>query len=358
MTIIHRWTSDDEVEESKRLAMRGSIGKRHHHVPQVYLRRWTSGDRKVRLTKTATGTSYIQPTKEIARGDNLYTISADDLESEFPGLWLEKHMSRIESEAAGWFGALDDLRNGRVTDHDLIANMAVFVALQDQRTLRSRERELRIEDSLNRFGRAEIMSQALPFVCRLYGIPYLPQRHDQLLQEFLDVPLISAERKPRAIESAIGVWRNKAVPYFAARRTWWLVSSSSPLLTCDEPVVYLGGSARERWQTPSWVSSPFFLYPIGSHRLLVLAAPGFDLPAPYELTDAEAAQVNFEVVAASNEFSYERPDTTIARSIEVPPWPEHDPESASTFMEAVLAPSRWREGEGPAWAVPRWYSDR
>jgi hypothetical protein len=84
-------------------------------------------------------------------------------------------MSRIESEAAGWFGVLDDLRDGRVIDYDVIANMAVFVALQDQRTLRSREQELRIEDSLNRFGRADIMSQALPLVCRLYGIPYSPQ---------------------------------------------------------------------------------------------------------------------------------------------------------------------------------------
>lgn len=354
----HRWTSGDEIEESKRLAMQGSVGKRHHHVPQMYLRRWANGDGKVRLTKTITGASYDQPTKEIARGDNLYTISADDLESEFPGLWLEKHMSRIESEAVSWFGALDDLSDGRVIDDDLIANLAVFVALQDQRTLRSRAQELRIEDALNRFGRAEIASQALPNLCRLYGIRYSPQLHEQLLQEILDVPLISAERKPRAIESAIGVWRNQAVPHFAKRRTWWLLSTASPLLTCDEPVVYLGGPARERWQTANWLSSPFFVYAIGPHRLLVLTAPGFDLRAPYDLDDAEVAQVNFEIVAASNEFSYERPDTTIAGSIEVPPWPEHNPDSANTFMEAVLAPTRWREGEGPAWAVPRWYSDR
>jgi hypothetical protein len=127
----------------------------------MYLRRWASGDGKVRLTQTATGASYVRSTKEIAKRDNLCTISADDLASEFPGLWLEKHMSRIESDAASWFRALDGLPHGRVSDRDLILDMAVFVALQDQRTLRARAQELRIEDALNRFGRADTLSRML-----------------------------------------------------------------------------------------------------------------------------------------------------------------------------------------------------
>lgn len=305
------------------------------------------------MTQTDTGVSYPpQSPKEIASIKNLYKISGADLESEFPELWLEKHMSRIESEAAGWFRALDDLPDGRLSDPELIGNMAVFVALQDQRTLRARERELRIEDALNRFGRAEIVSPMLPYLCSLYGIPYTPQRHSALLQEILDKPSISSERKPRAIESAIGVWRNQAVPRFAAHRTWWLVSSLSPLLTCDEPVVYQGGL---RWNTPTW-GWPYLLYPIGPQRILVLAAPGIGLPPPYELDAVEAAQVNFEVVAASKEFSYERPDASIAQSIDVPPLLDNDPELASTFHEAVRLPSRWREGDSRPWAVPRWYS--
>ncbi|MDC8992414.1 DUF4238 domain-containing protein [Mycobacterium marinum] len=353
--LSHRWTSDAEIAESKRQTIDGAVGKRHHYVPQMYLRRWADGDGKVQLTKTVTGDSYIQSPEDIAKRTNLYTIAADDLEPDFPSRWLEKHMSRIESEAAGWLRALDDLSAGRMTDRDLIENLAVFVALQDQRTLRKHDQELRIEDALNRFGRAEVLSVFLPFVCWLYRIPYSRRRHGAILQQFLDRPLISSERKPRALESTVGVWRNQAVPHFAAQRTWWLIDSETPLLTCDEPVVHLGGSVRPRWRTSGWATSPVVLLPVGPHRLLVLTNVGRDLDPPFELDAMEAAQVNFEMVSASNEVCFERSDTNIAASIRVPPWPDADPASASTFMEAVLSPSRWKEGEGPPWAVSRWH---
>ncbi len=353
--VRHRWTSDVEIEESKRQAAETKVGKRHHYIPQMYLRRWAAVDGRVRLTKTVTGEVHDQRPDAIANRPNLYTIAVDDLEPDFPTRWLEKHMSRIESDAAEWLRALDDLPAGRIADRDLIANLAVFVALQDQRTLRKRDQELRLEDALNRFGRAKVLSPLLPFVCRLYKIPYSPLHHAEILQRFLDQPLISEERKARAIESAIGVWRNTAFPHFATERTWWLIESESPLLTCDEPVVYLGGSVRPRWRTSSWAASPIVLFPVGTHRVAVLAMAGLDLHPPYELDAAEAAQVNFEIVAASTEFCFERPDTNIGASIRVPPWPDPDPASASTFIEAVLTPSRWNEREGPPWAVSRWH---
>ncbi|ANY23292.1 hypothetical protein DLJ61_11340 [Gordonia terrae] len=80
------------------------------------------------------------------------------------------------------------------------------------------------------------------------------------------------------------------------------------------------------------------------------------LPPPYTLTTDEARQINFEMVAASHEFTYESPETMIAATLSVPPWPVHDPDGAQTFMEAVLEPSRWQPGEGPSWAVGRWYA--
>ncbi|MEC4857112.1 DUF4238 domain-containing protein [Mycobacteroides chelonae] len=354
--MLHRWTADVAIAESKRQAGQARVGKRHHHVPQMYLRRWAGADGRVRLTNLASGNSYLQPPKEVARRDNLYRISADDLPAEFPGLWFEKHMSRIESEATAWFKALDDVPDGRLRDQELIADMAVFVALQDQRTLRQHQQELRIEDALNRFGRREVLGPMLPDVCRLYGIPYSLRFHDQILQRFLDQPLVSRERKPRALESAIGVWRNRAVPYFTSQRTWWLISSASSLLTCDEPIVYLGGSVRRRWETASWATSPIVLFPIGPHRLLVLTDNANELGEPYQLSRTEAGQVNFEVVAASNQFCYEHPAVNVAASIDVPRRSDYDPALATTFAEAVLEPSRWNEGEGPEWAVPRWYS--
>lgn len=352
--MTHRWTSDAEIEESKRQASTAPVGKSHHYVPQVYLRRWADGDGRIRMTKTATGASRVELPQDMAKRNNFYTIAADDLEPDFPSRWFEKHMSRVESDAAGWLAGLDRLPNGRITDSELIGDLAVFVALQDQRTLRKRDQDLRIEDALNRFGRAEVLSPLLPFVCHIHGIPYSPRDHDAILKEMLAQPLISSERKPRAIESAIGVWRNTAVPYFATQRAWWLIASGAPLLTCDEPVVYLGGGRRGRSSVGSWMTSPIFLFPAGPHRLLVLTEIGLCLTPPFLLNSAEAAAVNFEMVAASHEFCFEQSDTSIAKSIRVPAWPEADVTSAENFMQAVLAQSRWAEAEGPPWALARW----
>lgn len=352
----HKWTSDVEIEESKRLAAAGGVGKKHHHVPQVYLRRWADSEGAVRVTKVSTRDTYVQPTKDIAKKSNLYRISASDLESDYPELWFEKHMSRIESDAAAWLGALDELPDGQIRDRQLIANLGVFVALQEQRTLKHHAQNLRIEDALNRFGRAETVSRVLPWLAPLYGIPYSAERHDELLDEILNVQLLSSERKPRALESAIGVWRSQAIPHLVAARSWWLVSSAGPLVTCDEPTIWLGGPARGRWEPPAWARSSHMVFPLGPHRLLVLAARKFHpLPPPFELSASEARQINFEIVAASHEFGYETPGTSAAAAFEVPPWPPHSPDSAPTFMEAVLEPSRWAQGEGPPWAVGRWY---
>lgn len=298
----------------------------------------------------------MQPTKDIAKKSNLYTISADDLETDYPELWFEKHMSRIESDAAAWLGTLDLLPDGQIEDQQLIADLAVFVALQEQRTLKKHAQELRIEDALNRFGRREIVSKALPLVCKMYGISYSPRRHEALLRQMLDVPLLSRERKPRALESAIGVWRSQAIPHLVVARSWWLVSTETPLVTCDEPVVWLGGPARGRWEPPAWARSPHGIFPVGPHRLLVVTVKDFDpLPSPHMLTADETRQINFELAAASHEFCYERPDTVVAATFELPPWPAHDPACAPTFMEAVLEPSRWKQGQGPPWALSRWY---
>lgn len=350
----HRWTSNYEIEVSRRMAVAASTSKKHHHVPQVYLKRWADKG-KVRVTKTATGESYTQPPKYVARKNNLYTIAADDLDSDYPSLWLEKHMSRVESDAPGWLNALDRHPDGPVRSRQLIIDVGVFVALQDQRTLAKHHQGLRIDAALDRFGREEMASQALPLASRLYGRDYSPERHDELLTEVLNAPAASAAPKVRALEATVGLWRTLAVPYFVLLRKWYLCSTTTPLLTCDSPVVYLGGPARTRAEPASWLKSSHFIYPISPHRLLVLPERTVPFRAPFHLTDEETGQINFEIVSASTDFTYETPGTMIASSIDVPPRPTHDPSAAETFTEAVIAPSRWRHEHGPPWAVARWY---
>ncbi|MEZ5152111.1 DUF4238 domain-containing protein [Rhodococcus zopfii] len=354
MRAMNRWVSDEEIEVSKEQARRGGVGRKHHHVPEMYLKRWAVGG-KVQLTVVATGATYPQNPSDIAREVNLYRIAASDVDRELPALWFEKHTSRIESEAASWFRTLDQHPDGRVTSDRLIDDMAVFVSLQSQRTLKRRQGELNLDEALDRFGRREVLSSMLPIVCAVKRIPYEPWRHEEQVEEFLKVPLISSEAKPRAIESSIGVWKNDAYLHFRDERSWWLFSTDDPIATCDEPVVFLGGPERDRSRPPSWMQSPIVVYPIAPHRVLVLARRSKVLPGPFVLSAAEAHQVNYEIAGGSLEFMYERPGDGIAASVSVPPHPHFDPMQAGSFAEVVSPPQRWASGEGPDWAVSRWY---
>lgn len=135
----NRWLTDNEIDRSKSLTRNNPQRTRcHHYVPQMYLRRW-AGDDGVRFVEVATGESDIKDPEEIANDEFFYQIEAPDIDpDEIPDLWFETHMSRIEDGAARWLRALDGAPDGRLKNTNLCENLAVFVALQSQRTPRAR----------------------------------------------------------------------------------------------------------------------------------------------------------------------------------------------------------------------------
>ncbi|MBY8861225.1 DUF4238 domain-containing protein [Nocardia sp. CA2R105] len=361
MTAVNKWLTDDEIERSKERTRNNPQRTRiHHFVPQTYLRRWTEdGGREspVLLTELVTGHSDLKSPEEIANGENFYQIIAADVDpDDEPDLWFETHMSRIEDAAARWFRTLDDRAPGKITDPNFAENLAVFVALQSQRTPRARAADLNISAALQRFGSRNALDdrRVLPIICAALRIPYSPSRHYQIIDEILAQPTFSSDAKSTAIDTAIKVWRNHITPHLA-QRTWWLATSDDPLLTCDEPVVRIAGPGKPRNRPPDFSNTALVLFPISPHRLL-LATQKTQLPTPFELTPDETRGVNLEITSNAIEFTYELPGDDIAAGITVPPLPPFDPSTASNFWEAVLPPpTRWAErADAPSWPLQRW----
>ena len=227
--------------------------RRHHHVPQMYLRRWASINGSsclVRMTDIQTRATDPRNPDSLANEPWFYRIAANDVDpSDVPDLWFEIHMSRVENDAKHVLDSLDQLPDGPIRDQNLRTDLAVFVGLQSQRTVRRRQGELDIDAGIRRFGVRPVVGEPeiLPRLCLITGRHYNSDRHDELADEIAEElagrPLISDSddgAKARAIESAIGLWRNTVVPHLLVQRSWWLYSTA-PLATCDEPVIYIGG---------------------------------------------------------------------------------------------------------------------
>ncbi|MGN2642466.1 DUF4238 domain-containing protein [Nocardia takedensis] len=271
-----------------------------------------------------------------------------------------RRMLRLPQDAASrWLTALDGTPDGLLTNTNLCTNLAVFVSLQSQRTPRRRSAELDLDAAIARFGARKVLDdrRILPLLCEVAGIEYRPQLHEQILEAILAQRPISTEAKPKAIESAIGVWRNTIAPHMALDRRWWLVSTRGELATCDDPVVLIGAPGQSREFQLRFRSTPLIIFPVSPGRLLVLAEPDRPLGPPHCLNSEELDVVNLEIVANSLRYVYERPDTVIGNT-PVPALPDFAPEAAQTFWEAVLQiPTRWHGAvSAPEWPLQRWSS--
>lgn len=145
--------------------------------------------------------------------------------------------------------------------------------------------------------------------------------------------------------------------------------TSSPIVTCDDPVVILTGPPHGRDVALRLRDSAVVLYPLGPRHLLVMLRPGLRHSGRYVLDRDEVRSVNREVVAAATAVVFERPGDDIAAHIEVPvragvtelndeQTAQLDDAAALRLLLKRATPrSRWTAApDAPGWPVPRWYT--
>lgn len=360
--------SDDEkvaqlFDRARKIEAAGG-GRKQHLVPASYLRRWAEDDR-VRVTEVDTRHSYCAKPDKVGLETDFYRLEADGLESdEVPPLALEVLLSEIEGKAK--LGIDELLVDGAPTsEHG--AFVAWFIALQATR---------------GRAFRASLRAQAHEMVKLQYGelgvagVRRLLKRNggaDAATDEAVEAAfgaigkVVAGEWTVSPQDAALAGFAAQAagelVPLLLLQRHWLVYDTPAVLVTCDEPVVTLAGPAGDRGERGGFLDAPVILFPLTPSKLLVLLRHDLEPERRLDLDNVEAADINRELVAASNRWVFERPSRRVGRKMPVPgpqvPLLNEHFEGSRDEGRVVYRqhrPTRWVAAPHTPWPVSRWWA--
>lgn len=346
--LTHRWLSSDFAEESRSLA-ENETAWRHHYVPEFYLRRW-SVDGLVKAVVIDTGqVQRPKSPRSLAFERDLYTLPAIEDSTSFPARWVETHLSRIENTCVSHIEQLSSGVPGPVTDLELKAELSILLGFQIGRTLAARQRALAILQAPDSAKR-KLLKLLMP--------TFTEEQIEAAMRDQLP------DHTHGAIRVMLQDVRDIAAGTLLSRQ-WAVYETQEPLVTCDEPVVSIAGPPHRRDAAAGTGLSAVMLYPLDPFHLLVMLHPELRHRGPFTLEPSEVAEVNREVVAATEKTAFERPLDGVIETFEVPArlranevdYDHLDDEQAIRLMLDRATPrNRWvASSNPPGWPVARWY---
>jgi hypothetical protein len=353
-----------------------SAPRKHHVVPASYLRRWAEENR-VRVTEVDTGTSYETSPLKAARITDFYRIEAEGLDpDEIPPLLIETALAEIE----GWGrGIIDELiSQPESLDPRQIANFAWFLAFQFTRGMANREEMRFIANDFFKIRYTNLSDDGIRRELRRRGAkptPELVEASRRLLDQVRDGKVMIAPQDAALVGHA--AQSAAAAGEHFLYRAWIVCRTPRILVTCDEPVVAVGGPGSRRGERAGVASAGVLLFPLSPDRLLVMMRDDLALAHGIaahrdgrlladELDHIETAEICREIVMNSHRWAFERPSRRVTLQFEISPSPgpaaseEVGPIRESNregYLMRTFRPSRWMNRSGPSpWPVARWWA--
>ncbi|MFE5702199.1 DUF4238 domain-containing protein [Rhodococcus koreensis] len=347
------------VDRSRAYTGDPTAPRRHHLVPRSYLDRWAVKG-VVRRTIVDTGRWRDLGLKGVAYEDHFYRLEADDVDPEVtPPLFGEVLFGELEDIAKPNIDTLLSYEPGTVTNHDLIAEMSLYIAAQHVRGRAFRDEQLAIIDwsaGQDQVALSKTLARLILTV-RSGGIPPEGSTVDQAAAEMRAKTPISADTTAQAIQLMVQQWMN-VVPIFASWK-WAIYRTDAALITSDEPVVLLGAPGTDRGEKPGFANSSAIVFPLSPDRLLVLFPPSSDEPRyPFVLSEDETREINAELMATADSMVFEQPGGVIAKANAVPPRGSGQQifDISGNLAQRYRKPTRWSGSvKPPPSPVSRWY---
>lgn len=365
---MRRYGNPPEVQAIYTQAIKNAKGtppRKHHLVPASYLRRWAE-DGKIRVTVVDEGRSYLSAPGSAARETDYYRLDHPDVDpNEIPPLLIETVLSKLEETASVVVGEL--LRHGdpRQVDFSRLAEFAWHLALSITRGKSFRDESREMLADLYRMQFEKVTDEGIKARLRKYGLePSLEAvaEHRQFLDDVIAGDIVPMQPEAQVIAHAA----KAAMPLgeHLLKRTWVVYKSPPILVTCDEPVVVIGGPGSPRSERSGVGVAGVVIFPLSPSALLVMFHPAMAPRFQAKLDHTETAELNREIIAAATRWAFERPSRHITERLRVPPAPvkaslREGPlpqvDGARGELYRTYRPSRWVEADTPPWPVERWW---
>lgn len=341
--------------------------RKHHVVPKSYLERWEVRG-VLRATAVTSRESHRISARKIARETDFYRIESEDIDAEkIPPLLFETLLGEIEGHAVE---AIDVLLehgfDGFERDPSLGGWLTLFMAFQLTRGNRYRQEHRAVVNAgmLEIYG--HVTDEGIAARIEESGEEPTPEKvaeHRAFIEGWKRGEYFVAPQDAELIGTGASV-AGEIAPMIGQRQ-WLLYRAPVDLITCDEPVVAVGGPEISRRTLGGIGTAGVLLFPLDPRTLLAMFHPWVELSDVSELlalTYEEVGEINLEIATSGHRWLIERPHTTQTRVIPLPiprtafaleELPTGDP--LRTFIH-TYRPSRWAmSATPPPWPVARWW---
>jgi hypothetical protein len=352
-----------------------SVPRKHHIVPASYLRRWEENG-KIRVTEVETGRDFVTSPGRAARETDFYKVESEDLDpAEMPPLLFELVLGHIE----GWGKeAIDHLLSPScVLDPEMAAKFAWFLAMQFTRGASFRRERQHLTNEFFKLQYSELSDEGIRRMLKRQGGDPTGEMIASF-RRFLDGlrdGSVTVEPQHAALVGEGGLAASQIGEHFLAR-TWMVFETGRVMITCDEPVVLIGGPGLPRHERAGVATAAVVLFPLDPSHVLALfrddVAVRLGVRGPWGriargvLDPIETVDLCREVAMNAHRWAFERPSKRRAAKFQIPPLPE--PSSVEDVgpiqkgdREGRLIRSfrsnRWRNALVNArWPVETWWS--
>lgn len=346
--------------EKARRAAQNSAPRKHHLVPNSYLSRWAEDD-KIRVTRVDDQYSYLAPPRKAARETDYYLLESPDVDpEEVPPLLMEVMFGEVEGLAKAAIDQMLETGSAHLGPEQA-AEFAWFLGFQATRGHAYRRTQAHLMNELFRLKYGKVTDEGLRQLLSKRGQPG-DDADVAAARRFIDelnagTMRVTQQQTAMAAQSAKSAYD---VGQQFLNRHWQIFTAPPILITCDEPVVLIGGPGHRRGERGGFASVGVVVFPLAPNAVLAMFRDDLRPAEPWELAHAEVAELNREILAASARWAFERPARHFTQKVMVPPAPDpaafEEFESDGRQILRAYTPTRWAGPDAPDWPVRRWWT--
>lgn len=306
-----------------------TVAKRHHTVPQFYLRGFAAEDQKIATVRLPGERRFVQSVRKAAAEVRFYSVEGHE---DGPDVF-EKLLSELEGQAARIFEVIMD--GVWPLDPESRMTLALFIAVQ---AVRGPEQRRNMEHVAAQITRLEIgyggRDGVKGWFERNRGVSLTDEQAETLWDQATQLGGPPIHLAPIAHIQQIAEVSDALLPYVSGR-PWTLVRfDQRSLITCDTPVGIVPHPDEDPWAGAGFMTAWGITYPL-SRKLGLLMSDPMVTAHLISVEEVRAGRVD-HAQAGTTKMEKFFNNSTVAAASE---WLYHHPEDARFVPDELPEPN-------------------